>query len=124
LLLRPRLADFDGYVFDLSTPDSALTAGAELVLCVLDPDVVFDEAPLPWRPADVRQVLAAKVELLAGLAARFREHSAATLVLNTIPLPRRFSAQLVDQRGRAELGAVWREANARLLRLGESVPGV
>nr|WP_246497507.1 HAD-IIIC family phosphatase [Sphaerisporangium rubeum] len=34
-----------------------------------------------------------------------------------MPLPRELTGQLVDLRERARLGAVWREANARLLRL-------
>jgi FkbH-like protein len=118
LLLRPFSADFDSYVFDLSNSGSALYAsGAELVLCVLDPMVVFDEIPVPWRPADVEDVLAAKIRLVAQLVARFEENARGTLVLNTIPLLRRFTAQLVDHRSRALLGATWREANARLLRL-------
>lgn len=124
LLARIHLSDFDGYVFDLSDPDSALYGtGAELTLCVLDPQVVFDEVPVPWRPEDVERVFAEKLRLLGGLTAAFAAHSRGTLVLNTLPLPRRFTAQLVDHRSRARLGAVWREGNAALLHLGER-PGV
>ncbi|MFI9387646.1 HAD-IIIC family phosphatase [Kutzneria sp. NPDC052558] len=125
LLLRPVLSDFDSYVFDLSDPDSDLYAARpDLVLCLLDPELIFDEISTPWRPEDVREVFEAKVELVAGLAARFAERGVGTLVLNTIPLPRTRSAALVDHRSRAELGAVWREANARLLRLSAAHRGV
>jgi FkbH-like protein len=125
LVLRPFLAGFDSYVFDLSDPGSALySAGAELVLCVLDPMVVFDEVPVPWRPPDVERVLAEKLRILERLAARFEATSQGTLVLNTIPLPHRFAAQLVDYRSRARLGAAWREANARLLRLADEHPAL
>jgi FkbH-like protein len=125
LLLRPVLSGFDAYVLDLGDPGSRLYAAAPgLVLCVLDPAVVFDEVPTPWTPGDVRRVLADKLGLLDGLAARFGEAGDGTLVLNTIPLPRLMAAQLVDHRSRAELGALWREANARLLRLAETHPGV
>ncbi|MFC0440030.1 HAD family hydrolase [Kutzneria buriramensis] len=118
LLLRPVLSDFDSYVVDLSDSDSDLySARPEIVLCLLDPALIFDEVPTPWRPEDVRAVFEAKVALVAGLAARFAERGAGTLVLNTIPLPRTRTAALVDHRSRAELGAAWREANARLLRL-------
>lgn len=123
LLPQITLSGFDSWVFDLSDPAGALYAAeADLVLCVLDPRVVFDEVPVPWRPADVERVLDAKLALLEGLAARFADRSRGTLVLNTLPLPRSFAAQLVDLRSRARLGAAWREANARLLRLMDSHP--
>lgn len=120
LLLRPLVCDFDAYVFDLGDPGSQMYAARpNLVLCVLDPAVVFDEVPSPWRVQDVRKTLADKLGLLDGLAARFGEAGHGTLVLNTIPLPRLRAAQLVDHRSRAALGAVWREANVRLLRMAE-----
>jgi FkbH-like protein len=125
LLIRPRLSDFDAYVFDLGDPESALyAADPDLVLCVLDPDMVFDEVPVPWTAAEVEQILDAKVAMVRNLAAAFSRRADATLVLNTLPLPRRFTAQLVDHRSRARLGAAWRAANARLLTLGDEVPSV
>lgn len=118
ILLRPFVADFDGYVFELSDPDSALYAARpDIVLCVLDPAVVFDEVPTPWRYQDVEAVLTAKLRLLEQLAATFDAHGHGVLVFNTLPLLRKFTAQLVDLASRAHLGAAWREANARLLRL-------
>jgi FkbH-like protein len=125
LLLRPFVADFDGYVVDLSDPGSALyAAGADIVLCVLDAAVVFDEVPTPWRPADVERVLQEKLRLVEQLVARFEANGRGTLVLNTMPLLRQFASQLVDHRSRARLGAVWREANAALLRLADSHPAL
>jgi FkbH-like protein len=124
MLLRPHVADFDSYVFDLSDPGSALyAAGADLVLCVLDPMMVFDEVPVPWRPADVERVLGEKLNLIGQLAARFEAASRGTLVLNTIPLLHRHTAQLVDHQSRARLGAVWREGNARLLGVADQHAG-
>ncbi|WP_051838239.1 HAD-IIIC family phosphatase [Streptomyces sp. NRRL WC-3742] len=120
LLLRPYVGSFDSWVFELSDPGSPLyAADPDLTLCLLDPAVVFDEVPLPWRPEDAARVLDGKVELIAGLAARFAATARGVLVLNTLPLPRRWTHQLVDHQSRARLGALWREANARLLRLGE-----
>jgi FkbH-like protein len=125
LLLRPLLSDFDSYVFDLADPDSALYAARpDLALCVLDPQVVFDEVPVPWRPDDVAQAFAERLRVLQHLADRFNSAGHGVLVLNTVPLPRQLAVQLVDQRSRAELGALWREANARLLRLSGDYPGV
>ncbi len=43
-------------------------------------------------------------------------------MLNTVPLPRAMTAQLVDHRSRAALGAAWRQANVELLRLAERYP--
>ncbi|MFD5558741.1 HAD-IIIC family phosphatase [Streptomyces sp. NPDC127068] len=124
LLARVTLADFDHYVLDLLDPDSPLNrARPDLTLCVLDPMIVFDEVPVPWRPQDVARVAAEKVELLHKLATRFAE-TPGTLVLNTLPLPRAHSAQLVDHRSRAQLGALWRDANSRLLALAEDNPSV
>ncbi|MDX3854946.1 HAD-IIIC family phosphatase [Streptomyces sp. AK02-01A] len=120
VLLRPFVGEFDSYVFDLADPGSALYAAAPaLVACVLDAKVVFDEVPLPWTPADVARALDDKLRLIEQLAARFESDGRGTLLLNTLPLPYSFAAQLVDHRSRAVLGAVWREANARLLRLAE-----
>ncbi|MBS2963686.1 HAD-IIIC family phosphatase [Actinocrinis puniceicyclus] len=124
LLTRIRLSDFDGYVFDLGDPGSSLyAAGPGLTLCVLDPQIVFDEVPAPWRPEDVERVFGEKLRLVEGLTTAFAANSRGTLVLNTLPLPRRHSAQLLDHRSRARLGAIWHEGNAALLRLGER-PGV
>lgn len=121
LLARVRLSEFDSWVFDLADPDSSLYAARpSLALCVLDPAVVTDELPLPWGVADVERVLAEKLALVERAAAVFAGAAhGATLVLNTLPLPRELTAQLVDLRSRARLGVLWREANVRLLRLSE-----
>jgi FkbH-like protein len=125
LLPRTHVADFDGYVQDLSDPSRPLhTVGADLVLCVLDPMVILDELPTPWRLPDAEQVLEEKLRLIEDLVERFSSLSRATLVLNTLPLPRRVTAQLVDHRSRALLGAAWRDANARLLRLAALHPAL
>jgi FkbH-like protein len=125
LLLRPALSAFDSYIFDLSDPASGLYAARpDLTLCLLDAMAVFDEVPVPWRPADVELVFADKIRVIERLVATFETVGHGTLVLNTIPLPRRFGAQLVDYRSRSALGALWREANARLLRLAEAHPAL
>ncbi|WP_405842659.1 HAD-IIIC family phosphatase [Streptomyces platensis] len=121
LLLRPHIADFDSYVFELSDPGSDLyRAAPDLVLCVLDPYVVFDEMPVPWGPEDVERVLEGKLALLDRLASTFEENSGATLVVNTMPLLHDMTAQLISGRSRSRLAAVWHEASARLLRLGDT----
>ncbi|MBO8191975.1 HAD-IIIC family phosphatase [Streptomyces oryzae] len=123
LLMRRHLADFDSYVFALGDPGSELYAARpDVALCVLDPAVVFDEVPTPWLSEHVEEAGRRKLALLEGLADRFKDSCGGTLVFNTLPLPRRFTAQLVDHRSRARLGALWREFNARLLSLAEERP--
>ncbi|MET7938005.1 HAD-IIIC family phosphatase [Streptomyces sp. NPDC005322] len=124
LVARTALSGFDNYVFDLLDPAGALNAARpDLVLCVLDPMIVFDEVPVVWGADDVARVAAEKLALIERLAARFAE-TPGTLVLNTMPLLPGHTRQLVDHRSRGRLGAVWREANARLLRLAEDNPSV
>ncbi len=125
LLPRFHVSGFDSYVFDLGDPGSALyAADPDLTLCVLDAAVVFDELPVPWRLPDAERTVWEKVHLLERLAARFTATSRGSLVLNTMPLLERFAGQLIDHRSRAGLGAVWREAGARLLRLPEQYPAL
>lgn len=125
LLARPRLTDFDSWVFALSDPASPLhTDNPDLVLCVLDPHIVLDELPVPWGTDDAEAALRAKTALIGRLVARFVENARGTLVLNTLPLPRTATAQLIDHRSRARLGAAWRDANAALLRLADEHPRV
>jgi FkbH-like protein len=125
LLLRSYLGDFGSYVAELGDPGSPLYAAEpDLALCVLDPIMIFDELPVPWWPQDAERAARDKLALISRLAARFHATSRGTLVLNTLPLLRRFTAQIVDHRSRARLSAVWHEANARLLRLADTQPSL
>ncbi|MEU4173857.1 HAD-IIIC family phosphatase [Streptomyces sp. NPDC026589] len=125
IVLRTELSPYDAWIFDLTDPGSDLYAARpDLTLCVLDPMVIFDEVPTPWGPDEVRQVWDAKLRLVERIAVTFADAGSGTLVVNTVPLLRTFTAQLLDLRSRARLGAVWREANARLLRLAEEHPAL
>ena len=125
LLARTAVSPFGSYLFDLADPAGRLYADQpDLTICLLDAGVVFDELAVPWRPEDVRRVFAEKLRTLEKIVATFAENGRGTLVLNTLPLPFEIVAQLVDYRSRAALGAVWREANARLLGLMETGPAV
>ncbi|MFF2808885.1 HAD-IIIC family phosphatase [Streptomyces sp. NPDC058000] len=125
VLLAPTLSDFDSWIFDLCDPQSALYAARpDVVVCVLDPTVVLDELTPPWRVTDVERVLAEKLALVRKAAAAFGTAGHGVLVLNTLPLPRRITGQLVDHRSRSALGAAWRRFNAALLSLGEEFGAV
>ncbi|MET9266523.1 HAD-IIIC family phosphatase [Amycolatopsis sp. NPDC004079] len=126
VLADVRLSLFDSYVFDLADPDSEVyTAKPDLVLCVLDPMIVADRLPTPWGPDEAADALDEAIAVLRRIAATFdKAGNGATLVLNTVPLPRALSAQLIDYRSRGRLGAVWRAANTRLLELADDHPAV
>ncbi|MBA2806260.1 HAD-IIIC family phosphatase [Streptomyces sp. KM273126] len=118
MLLKLHEGDYDSWYRDLQDTGSELYAsGADLALCVLDSEIVFDELPHPWLVDDVERVTVAKLALVRQLAERYVTHGAGTLVLNTVPLLRSRLRSLVDSRSRARLGVVWREFNAGLLRL-------
>ncbi|GLF95599.1 HAD-IIIC family phosphatase [Streptomyces yaizuensis] len=118
LLPRLRSGDFGSWFRDLQDTGSELYAArADVVLCVLDAQVVFDELPHPWLVEDVERVAAAKLALIGSLAERYVTEGSGTLVLNTLPLLRGQARRLVDARSRARLGVAWRELNAGLLRL-------
>ncbi|MFI7354935.1 HAD-IIIC family phosphatase [Streptomyces avidinii] len=114
LLLHAVLGEHGTYLRDLTDRGSELwRAAPELTLCLLDAETVFSQVPPVWRVEDVERAGREVLDRCAALAAG----APGTLVLNTVPLPRTYSHQLVDHRSRALLGAVWREFNARLLRL-------
>ncbi|MFE6764417.1 HAD-IIIC family phosphatase [Streptomyces sp. NPDC057689] len=121
LLLRPVLGEHGTYLRDLTDPTSELHAAApDLTLCLLDAETVFEQVPGVWRPEDVEAAAGEVLDQCAALA----DAAPGTLVLNTLPLPLTYSRQLIDHRSRARLGAVWREFNARLLRLTERSPAL
>lgn len=125
LLLRPHVSEFDAYVRDLQDPQSEVYASkADLVLCVLDAQVVFDELAPGWTAADVAATATAKLAMVESLVARYTELAGGRLVLNTVPLQRVFTHQLVDLRSRAQLGVAWRQFNIGLLKLAEQYPQV
>lgn len=123
LLLRAHLGDFDSYVFDLADPASALYAAhRDLVVCLLDPHVVLDELPAPWRVEDVEAILTAKIDLIGRLAAEHDRAGGSALAVGTLPLTRELTAQLVAADDRARLAAAWHAAQARLLGLAAVRP--
>jgi FkbH-like protein len=118
ILLDVSFGDFDGYLRELQDTESLLYApDVELALVLLDAQAVFDELPAVWRVEDLERATAAKLAQLSALTVRYLEHATGTLVLNTLPLQRTHTHQLVDLRSRAALGIAWRDLNAGLLRL-------
>jgi FkbH-like protein len=127
LLLTGHTGGSGSYVQDLADPASELYAHRPwLTLCVLDPLTVWDRLQAPWQPYDVALEAERQRLLLAELAGAHAAHApaGATLVLNTVPLLRRFTHQQTGLLQRAELGAIWREFNADLLRMTAPAAGL
>ncbi|MEV6110553.1 HAD-IIIC family phosphatase [Streptomyces sp. NPDC051940] len=119
ILCRPVVGDHGAWLRDLTDPDSELRAARpDVTLCLLDAQAVFAEVPVPWRPEDVERSAARLIDRLTAIAADWP----GLLVFNTLPLLRGHTHQLVDHASRAALGALWRECNARLLRLAGQSP--
>lgn len=121
MLLHAVLGEHGTYLRDLTDPAGELhRAAPDLTLCLLDAETLFAQVPGVWRPEDVAEAAKDVLARCATLA----DAAPGTLVLNTLPLPRTATHQLVDHRSRARLGAIWREFNARLLRLTERFPAL
>jgi FkbH-like protein len=125
LLPRLTLGDYDAWQVDLRDPTGALHApDTGLALVLLDASVVFDRLPPVWNAAEAAAAAEATGEEIEALVHGFLSRSRATLVLNTLPLTRLHTHQLVDLRSRAALGAAWHGLNSRLLRLGAELERV
>ncbi|MGW0737466.1 HAD-IIIC family phosphatase [Streptomyces sp. NPDC002851] len=120
LLARLVHGDHGAYLRDLTEPgpghSQLLAAHADLTLCLLDAGAVFDELPVPWGVDDVADACARLGERLDAVTRAHAAYGHGTLVLNTLPLLRTHSQQLIDERERAQLSVVWREFNAGVLR--------
>ncbi|MHB9864463.1 HAD-IIIC family phosphatase [Streptomyces sp. YIM S03343] len=125
LLARVVTGDHGAYLRDLTDRHSELRrCEPELTVCVLGAEAVLEELPSPWGVDDIERVCGKILDRVQAIADAHDAHGTGVLVLNTLPLPRTATHQLVGLRQRALLGAVWREFNARLLRLGAERPAV
>lgn len=126
LLLDAKVAPYGSYVQDLMRPaDPAQDAGRpHLTLCVLDAHTVVGGLTAPWRAEDVEKAARTQLALLSAAVRAHQQAGPGLLVLNTVPLHRHLTHQLVDLRHRARLGVVWREFNSGLLALAADHPGV
>jgi FkbH-like protein len=131
-LLRARLLEhgiwpdfyqggFDQYVRELFDPESGLYRyQAGLTLCVLEEHVVAEAVERAWQLDAVAQELDAKYAMIERLVDAFSAHSSGTLALTLPALSAETLASVIDYRGKARLGALWRDFQRRLLALAET----
>ncbi|MFF8834840.1 HAD-IIIC family phosphatase [Streptomyces sp. NPDC015130] len=125
VLVENRLGDFDAYLRDLRDPTSALYGpDVDLALWILDPQTLVDEMGTPWQADDLARTAERKLAQIDQLATAFTGNATAALVLNTVPLPRSVTHQLIDHESRARAGIAWREFNSGLLRLALGNPRI
>jgi FkbH-like protein len=118
LLARVHTGDPGAFALELSAPRAA-----DVTVCLLDGSAVFDR--LGTAPWNVDEVAAAAADLLVLLTRLAHGHrGCGQLVFTTLPLWTTWSAQVLDLRQRARLGAVWRRFNADLLDLAATVEDV
>jgi FkbH-like protein len=122
---RVRVGGYRQYPMELRDAGNPLFGPEpDLTLCLLDAEEVFAGLSTPWTVADVQGRLAELAGELDRIATRYLADHVGLLVLNTIPLPRHWAAQVLDHRSKALLGASWREFNAQLLRMTIDRPGL
>ncbi|MBQ0864846.1 HAD family hydrolase [Streptomyces sp. RK75] len=127
ILPRTLVCGTGAYLGELADPRSPLYAHApDITLCVLDPLTVWDKVAAPWQPIEVSVAAERQRKVLGELAEAHGAHAppGATLVLNTVPLLRRFTHQLTSLAQRAELGGLWRQFNADLLYMARPCAGL
>ncbi|WP_328875369.1 HAD-IIIC family phosphatase [Streptomyces sp. NBC_00287] len=123
LLLDAKVSPYGSYLQDLMRPADP-AQDADLMLCLLDAHTVLGDLTVPWRAEDVEDAARARLALVSAAVHAHQQAGRGLLVLNTVPLHRHLTHQLVDLRCRARLGAVWREFNCGLLSLAAEHPGV
>lgn len=126
LILDLHVAGFGAYRQDLLNPSSELYAARpQIAACLLDAHAISDELPLPFSAQEIEAVLDRRRNELEAVVRAFTAHDRdGLLLLNTVPLDRMLTHQLVDHRSRCRLGAAWRRFNAWLLELGAEHDGV
>lgn len=117
LLIRPHLAEQDPHALALRPGGSVADARPDITAWLLASAGITGRLPPGWRATDLAAVLAAVRDDIDAVVGDVLTTTAGLLVLNTVPLPRTLSHQARDLRTRAEVGALWREFNAALLRL-------
>ncbi|MDH6140496.1 hypothetical protein P3T35_002504 [Kitasatospora sp. GP30] len=106
--------------FDAGFDAGLAEAGAELVVGLVDERYFLPDRFDLTDPAPLGPHLADRLDRLAGLAEAALAGGTGTLVLHTVPLPRRLRDTVVGLRARGGLTRHWQRLNAGLLDLAEA----
>ncbi|MFF3178343.1 MULTISPECIES: HAD-IIIC family phosphatase [Rhodococcus] len=111
-----RVGGFGRWSLELRDPSATVFEhGPHLTLCLLDASIVTDRLRAPWTVDDLLEALD---DAYADLVVAVDTHGdARTLVVNTVPLPPRILAMLVDLESRGRAAAAWRRFNTALAEL-------
>jgi FkbH-like protein len=109
---------FDQLMADLTDPGSALAEFApDVTFCLLHDDWLLPATIEPGDPGTLREALGARLAMVETAIAGFTERTGSAVVVHTVPLSPEHTRGVISLAGRAELGRIWREANATLLDL-------
>jgi predicted enzyme involved in methoxymalonyl-ACP biosynthesis len=117
---RPEVAELEPSRFDPELAAGLPGRSPDLVACLLDEWFFLPDRFDLTDPAPLAAHLNQRLERLAVLTTAVLRSTAATLVLHTVPLPRRLRDTVVGIRARAVLTRLWQGLNTRLLELAET----
>jgi FkbH-like protein len=118
ILVDTHCTDYGQHTYEIFDSGSELYNFAPAItVCLLDEHFIFDELSTPWNLVEIEQILQEKSKHLERLITRYTNTSQGLLILNTLPLSENRIKQLVDYKSKATLSYLWKEFNARLLKL-------
>ncbi|GAA1217429.1 hypothetical protein GCM10009665_04110 [Kitasatospora nipponensis] len=116
---RPELAELSPRSFEPALAAGLPGTAPDLVACLLDESSFLPDRFDLAAPDTLTEHLERRLEQLATLAVNALGDSTATLVLHTVPLPRRLRDTVIGVRARGTLTRLWYRLNAGLLELAE-----
>ncbi|MDQ1745321.1 MAG: hypothetical protein QOE23_3660 [Pseudonocardiales bacterium] len=111
------VGDYGNFEFALGSGAFAEGGDPDVLACLMEESYFL---PGDWSGGDVEAVtshLQARLEDFRSLIGSVTKHSAATVVLHTLPLPAEVRESFLSWRARAELARAWHQLNADLLAL-------
>ncbi|CAM5549507.1 HAD-IIIC family phosphatase [Streptomyces chartreusis] len=119
LLPALRSADYGTFGMSLATGSFTRDGDPALVAVLLDAGYFLPGDFGAAEPDVLAKYVDARLEELRGLLASALKHTAATVVVHTVPLPAQVRNGIISVRARAQVARSWYRLNAGLLALAE-----
>ncbi|MEU8751710.1 HAD-IIIC family phosphatase [Streptomyces chartreusis] len=119
LLPALRSADYGTFGMSLATGSFTRDGDPALVAVLLDAGYFLPGDFGAAEPDVLAKYVDARLEELRGLLAGALKHTAATVVVHTVPLPAQVRNGIISVRARAQVARSWYRLNAGLLALAE-----